>query len=114
MDLWQGVDRLVVVDVTRGVSRTRATVKLLDTSQIVDLWGCKQTASPSDFERWSEDPGILVHVTDIESPPDRKGYLRLYFRPGPCLRVSTLDVAYEGSFASGEGSLSGSPGRRIP
>ncbi len=92
VDRHLGVNRLVVADLREGVQRPKETVVALDTSMIVDLPSCKGKVAPSDFERWSKDPGSLILVAHIEALPDDPRVLRLSFSPQPCLATTRLDV----------------------
>jgi hypothetical protein len=92
VDRWQGVDSLVVADVSAGVQHPRVGVYPIDTAAVVDLPGCKSKVAPSDFERWSESPATLIRVTDIGVSPEDPRALRLQFSPQPCLGTSHFDI----------------------
>lgn len=92
VDRWQGVNRLVVADVSGGIQRPKVHAYPFDTGAVVDLPACKSKVAPSDFEAWSKDPSTLISVTDIHASPETSHSLRLRFSPHPCLATTTLDV----------------------
>jgi len=92
VDRCRGVNRLILADVREGVRHPRVRAFPLDASQLVDLPSCKTRVAPSDFEKWSEEPGSLVLVDHMEIPDGERDVLRLRFSPQPCLARATLDI----------------------
>jgi hypothetical protein len=91
-DLFQGENRLVVVNLSRGVRDPDVRTSILYPSELVDLDRCKKASAPSDFEKWSEEPAGLIHVQQIEPVPASPGMACLYFVSNPCLRYPSLMV----------------------
>lgn len=73
VDHWQGVDSLVLADLSGGVRHPTVMVEPLETSSVVDLSACKSKIAPSDFEKLSGDPARLIDVTDIETWKETRG-----------------------------------------
>jgi hypothetical protein len=92
VDRWQGVNSLVVADVSEGVQHPRVSVYPIDASAAVDMPACKSKVAPSDFKAWSESPATLIQVTDIRVSPEDPHALRLQFSPQPCLGTGHLDI----------------------
>jgi hypothetical protein len=92
VDCWQGVNSLVVADVSEGIQHPRVSVYPIDTAAVVNLPACKSKVAPSDFERWSENPATLIRVADIGVSPEDPHALRLHFSPHPCLGTTHLDI----------------------
>jgi hypothetical protein len=91
-DFFQGENRLVTVDVSRGIQRPEVRSLNLAPSEFVDLERCRRSAAPSDFEVWSQEPAGLIHVKEIDPIPRRPGVACLRFVPSPCLRYTELMV----------------------
>jgi len=93
VDRWEGVNRLVVGDVSHGIQQPKVTVYPIDRSRVLDLPKCKSVASPSDFEGWTMDPSSLIDINDIQLAPASNHVVRLSLSPHPCLTITTLDVS---------------------
>lgn len=93
-DFFQGHNRLVVANLSRGVKDVDVRTLDLNPSELVDLDQCKKAAAPSDFEEWSKEPAAMIHVTQIEPVADQPGMACLYFDPfwAQCLRYRSLMV----------------------
>ncbi len=91
-DFFEGHNRLVVADLTGGVTSPDVRTSDLDPSQIVDLDRCKKSTAPSDFEVWSKKPAGLIQIKQIDPVPERPGMACLYFVSTPCLRFTDLMV----------------------
>jgi hypothetical protein len=92
VDRWQGVSSLVVADVSGGIQRPRVHAYPIDAARVVDLPGCKSKVAPSDFEAWSKEPSVLIHVTDIQVSSQNPRFVRLKFSPHACLDTDHLDI----------------------
>ena len=78
-------NRLVLIDLSYGADRARVITRPLDAAALVDTKSCKESVNA---------PESLIQVTDISSPSDKSGFVRLTFEPmGQCLTRSTLDIA---------------------
>jgi len=100
VDRWQGVSSLVVADVSGGIQRPRVHAYPIDAARVVDLPGCKSKVAPSDFEAWSKDPSVLIHVTDIQVSSQNPRFVRLKFSPQPCLAGTHVDVPLNSATAA--------------
>lgn len=95
-DYYDGVDRLVVARIPRGIRAPVVHTVALRPSEILDLGRCKKAIAPSDFSRWSRDPAALIQVTQISPAPAEAGAACLFFsarlEPSSCFRVTNLKV----------------------
>lgn len=92
VDQWEGVNRLVVANIENGVQKRVVDVYPIKTLTLVDLPACEGKIAHSDLERWSKNPGAIVHITDILISPENSRNLRLYLSQQPCLTSTTLDI----------------------
>jgi hypothetical protein len=85
VDRWNKVDRLVVADLSSGVSQPEITVKPFNTQDIIDASSCKESLNA---------PENLIYVTEISSIRDNPKSLRVMFKSrGVCLKHSALDIS---------------------
>lgn len=91
-DFFDGQNRLVVANLSNGIQKPDIKTLRLDASGIVDLEKCRGVVAPSDFARWSKDPGGLIRVSGITPVPGQSGTVQLGLVPGPCLTQSELTV----------------------
>lgn len=85
VDRFKKVNRLVLVDLTQGIDQVKVRIKPLDTMALVDVKSCKESVGA---------PENLIQVTDISSPSEKNGFVRLTFEPvGQCLTRETFDIA---------------------
>jgi hypothetical protein len=108
VDRWQGVNSLVVADMSAGVQHPRVRAYPIDTAALVDLPACKTKVAPSDFEAWSENPATLIQVTEIGISPENPHALRLQLSPKACLGTSHSDIRVD-AVASRSISTRGEP-----
>lgn len=96
-DHYKAEDKLVIVDLEKGVKEPSVRTLTIDPGKVLDLEKCKKAASPSDLSRWSRDWAGLIRVTQISRTPGtaRAVCLRFSSQPLPapsCLRLTDLQV----------------------
>lgn len=85
VDRFKKVNRLVLVDLTQGIDQVKVRIKPLDTMALVDVKSCQESVGA---------PENLIQITDISSPSEKNGFVRLTFEPvGQCLTRETFDIA---------------------
>lgn len=92
-DLFSGQNRLVVVNLRLGIRSPLVRTLNLNTLGLIDLRRCQATSSPSDFERWSKDPAVLIRVGLIARITSESKTLCLHIVPHPCVTVRSVEVA---------------------
>jgi hypothetical protein len=93
-DLFEGHNRLVLVDLSGGIRDLRVHSVDLEPSQFVDLSQCKQSFSQSDFEKLSQEEAGLIEIAAIES--SKPGWVCLRFVPNRCLKYASRVIRLPG------------------
>lgn len=93
-DLFEGHNKLVLVDLRRGIQDLRVHTTDLEPSQFVDLSQCKQSVAQSGSENLSQEQAGLIEIAAIES--SNPGWVCLRFVPNHRLKYASRAIRLPG------------------